>query len=309
MDDQKLIFDLARDQFGLVSRRQLREAGVGDQKVTRRIRTGKLDVVSSRVLAIPGAPDSVERGLMAPLLQVGAGSMISHTTAAAWWGIAGFRLQKVHVSIERNRHWEEEMGFVTVHHATKIPDWCRKTLRGIPVVAPGLVVYQLAGSIHPDRVARALDNAWSLRLLDGSVLDRLLDEFGRSGRNGTKLMRKLRVVREGDWTPPASNLEHRFDDLMNKNGIRSFRRQVDVGANSWSGRVDFLDRECPLVIEILSERYHTALLDVEADAARRYRHEQMGLTVLEIWDREIFYSPALVVARVRAARTRLLAVA
>ena len=246
---------------------------------------------------------------MTPLLHVGEGTLLSHTTAATWWGITGFRLDRVHVSVERNRHWEEDMGSVVVHHATKIPMWCRKELKGIPVVSPGLAVYQLAGTIDPDRVARALDNAWSLGLIDGATVDRMLFEFGRQGRDGTVLMRKLRAMRAGVWTPPASNLEHRFDQIMVKAGITTLRRQVDIGDEDWSGRVDFLDRACPLVIEVLSERYHTALLDREADGARRARHERMGMTVIEIWDHEIFYTPWLVVEKVREARRLLLTAA
>jgi very-short-patch-repair endonuclease len=309
VDSHEVIVRLARNQFGLVARRQLRDAGVGDQTVTRRIRSGQLEIVTSRVLGIPGTPSSVGRRLMTPLLHVGDGTLLSHTTAAAWWGIAGFRVEPVHISLERNRHWEEDAGDVVVHHATKIPGWCRKTLKGLPVVAPGLVIYQLAGTVHADRVARALDNAWSLRLLDGATLDRLLYEFGRPGRDGTRVMRKLRAERFGVWTPPASNLEHRFDHIMKEGGVTTLRRQVDVGEEQWSGRVDFLDSECPLVIEVLSERYHSALLDREVDQARRARHELMGLTVIEVWDHEIFYTPWLVVERIREARNVLLGAA
>lgn len=303
------IRELSENQFGLVARRQLTAAGIDRKKIERRVRWGELEVVTQRVLRLVGVPTSKEQRLMTPLLHVGDGTLLSHTTAAAWWGIAGFRLDKIHVSIERNRHWEEDTGSVVVHHATKIPTWCRKQLKGIPVVSPGLAIYQLAGTIDPDRVARALDNAWSLSLIDGATVDRLLFEFGRSGRDGTVLMRKLRANRAGAWTPPASNLEHRFDQIMVKAGITSLRRQVDIGDEEWSGRVDFLDRQCPLVIEILSERYHTALVDREDDEARRARHERMGMTVLEVWDHEIFYTPWLVVCKVRDTRKLLLSAA
>ena len=309
MEIIKVIRELSESQFGLVARRQLTAAGIDRKKIERRVTWGELEVVTPRVLRLAGVATSEEQLLMAPLLHAGEGTLLSHTTAAAWWGIAGFRLDKIHVSIERNRHWEEDTGAVVVHHATKIPGWCRKELRGIAVISPGLAVYQLAGTIHPDRVARALDNAWSLGLLDGATLDRLLYEFGRPGRDGTVLMRKLRRERAGAWTPPSSNLEHRFDEIMVKGGVTTLRRQVDIGDEEWSGRVDFLDRECPLVIEILSERYHSALLDREADEARRIRHEQMGLTVIEVWDHEIFYTPWQVVERVRNARKLLLAAA
>jgi very-short-patch-repair endonuclease len=303
------IRELSEKQFGLVARRQLTAAGIDRKKIARRVRWGELEVVTQRVLRLVGVPPSQEQRLMAPLLHVGEGTLLSHTTAAAWWGIAGFRLDRIHVSIERNRHWEEDTGPVVVHHATKVPDWCRKQFRGVPVVSPGLAVYQLAGSIQPDRAVRALDNAWSLGLLDGATLDRLLFEFGRRGRDGTVLMRKLRGERAGAWTPPASNLEHRFDQIMVKGGVTTLRRQVDIGDEEWSGRVDFLDRECPLVVEILSERYHTALLDVESDRARRAIHERMGMTVIEVWDHEVFHTPWIVLEKVRDARKLLLTAA
>lgn len=93
-------------------------------------------------------------------------------------------------------------------------------------------------------------------------------------------MRKIRKQRPGEWAPPASNLESRLDQIMLPHGIR-FRRQVDVGDENWSGRVDFLADDCPLIVEAMSERYHTSLTDRNADAERRARHERMGFVVVE----------------------------
>jgi very-short-patch-repair endonuclease len=81
------------------------------------------------------------------------------------------------------------------------------------------------------------------------------------------------------------------------------RRQVDLGsATAWTGRVDFVDDELPLVVEILSERYHAALLDREADERRMAALSEAGFTVLTFWDAEIWTRGADVVAGVRAAR-------
>jgi very-short-patch-repair endonuclease len=90
-------------------------------------------------------------------------------------------------------------------------------------------------------------------------------------------------------------------------GIR-FRRQIDIGDEEWSGRVDFLADDLPLVVEVLSELYHSSLTDRAADEARRQRHSGMGFLVVEVWDHEIFYTPWLVVERVIKARATLLAV-
>ena len=242
---------------------------------------------------------------MISVLHVGNDAFVSHTTAAAWWGIAGFHLDQIHVAIERF-HRVEQNNLHKVHHSTVIPQWCRKTHIGVPIVSPGLAIYQMAGTIAEHRVARAMDSAWSLGLINGPAIDRLLKRLGRSGRDGTVLMRKLREDRPNDWTPPASNLESRFDEIMAPRGFR-FRRQVDVGDEEWSGRVDFLADDLPLIVEILSERYHTSLTDRALDEARRARHISMGFLVVEVWDFEIFHTPWLVVERISKARAALLA--
>ena len=275
------------------------------QAIKRRIASGSFEPATDLVLKLAAAPSTPAQRLMVSVLHVGNDSFVSHTTAAAWWGIAGFRIEKIHVSIERSRRVEEE-ALHKVHHSTVIPDWCRKSHLGVPIVSPALAIYQMAGTISEDRVARAMDSAWSLRLINGPAIDKLLKRLGRSGRDGTVLMRKLRKERAEDWTPPASNLESRFDELTAPYGFR-FRRQVDVGDEEWSGRVDFLAEDLPLIVEILSEKYHTSLTDRRADEARRARHTEMGFLVVEVWDHEIFYTPWLVVERIRAARKLLLA--
>jgi very-short-patch-repair endonuclease len=82
--------------------------------------------------------------------------------------------------------------------------------------------------------------------------------------------------------------------------LGAWRRQVDLGgAQGWCGRVDFLHEALPVVVEVQSERYHTALLDVAADAARRARLEAAGFLVVEVWDSQLWYARHEVVTRVR----------
>lgn len=273
--------------------------------IDRRVRSGMLQPVTTRVLRLAGAPPSPAQRLMIAVLHVGPETYVSHQTAAAWWGLSGFRLDKVHVSLERVFHWTEDNRDVVVHHSTVIPEWCRKLHQGVPVVSPALAVYQIAGSLSPERTAQALDSGWSLRLFDGRTIDALIERLARRGRNGTVLMKRLRKARPDPWVPPASNLESRFNTIATNHGF-SFRRQVDVGDEEWSGRVDFLADDCPLIVEILSERYHSSLTDQAADAARRQRHEAMGFVVVEIWDYEIFNTPWVAIAKIRKGRQGLL---
>jgi very-short-patch-repair endonuclease len=83
-----------------------------------------------------------------------------------------------------------------------------------------------------------------------------------------------------------------------------FRRQVDLGGEHWTGRVDFLHEVEPLVVEVQSERYHSALVDREADQRRLDALRANGFRVLEITDTLIWSDPAGVERCVRDALRR-----
>jgi very-short-patch-repair endonuclease len=178
-------------------------------------------------------------------------------------------------------------------------------LDGVPVASPALVVFQLAGQVQPLRVERACDNALAMGLVSGQTLHALLDELAEHGRNGITVMREILAERPHDYVPPASGLERRFARILEEAGEEPMRRQVDVGGEGWVGRVDFADPSLPLLVEINSERYHSALLDRLADQARYEALRAVGFTVLAFWDTEICHEPQRVVLEIRRARVAL----
>ena len=115
-------------------------------------------------------------------------------------------------------------------------------------------------------------------------------------------MRELAEARGPSYVPPASGLERRFVKVLQDHGLPSMRRQVDTGGEEWDGRVDFRDESLPLVVEVQSEKHHTSLVDVAADAARRDRLEGDGFTVVEVWDTAVWHDPRDVAEQVRAGR-------
>jgi very-short-patch-repair endonuclease len=171
---------------------------------------------------------------------------------------------------------------------------------GIPIVRPELLALQLFDACRYERAERLTERMWSDRLTSGPALRRFLDQMGARGRNGSAGLRRYLDARPDDYVPPASGLEGRAMQLLRAAELE-FRRQVDVGDDQWCGRVDFLHVSLALVLEIQSERHHTALVDVSADAARRARLEAAGFTVLELTDVLVWSDPAEFVRRVRAA--------
>jgi very-short-patch-repair endonuclease len=294
------LFELAADQHGLLTRKQLRDHGVDRHRVGRWLKTGRLVQVQPRVLALAGSANSPRREILAKVLETGLDACASHTTAAWLWGISGYGPHPVHVVVTRQSRHHERLNW-TVHQFTGLPPHHRRTVDGVLVTSPALTMLHLAQIVSRKRLERAIDNAWNLRLLTGRDLLQLDFELSIKGRNGIRALRNASAARGDDWVPPQSNIESRFMELMNSVGHGGFRRQVEVAGEQWSARVDFLHERSATVVEIQSERYHTSLSDREADNERRVRLEAAGFTVVEVWDNEIFQQPAVVLDRVAQA--------
>lgn len=86
------------------------------------------------------------------------------------------------------------------------------------------------------------------------------------------------------------------------------RCQVDLGdEHGWCGRVDFVDPSPAFgrrrgLIEVQSERYHSALVDVRADSVRLARLQAAGFVVGTVEDFQVWHRRAEVVAEVRRIR-------
>ena len=190
----------------------------------------------------------------------------------------------------------------TLHEPRKFPDHHRVILRGMWVTTPDRTLFDLAATDHPRRVERALDTAWSKNLVSGRSLRRMLAELAKRGRTGITTMRLLLADRPDDWVPPASALESRFDHLRQRAGLPAMRRQVDLGGDhAWIGRVDFVNRELGLVVEVQSERFHASPTDRTFDAHRRRELEAAGFTVVFVWEHELWHQRDLVIRRLRQA--------
>jgi very-short-patch-repair endonuclease len=239
------------------------------------------------------------------LFDAGVGSVLSHRAALGHWGLPGFRLVPTHCCVLRSGPPRTGRGAIA-HRVRSLPADDVTVLEGIPVVRPGLALLQISAEEHPGRVERALDNAWSMRLVSFDTLQGVLARNARRGRTGVTLLRDLVEARGPDYVPPASGLEARFASILQAAGLPSMRRQVDTGdEQSWIGRVDFAAGDLPLVVEVNSQRFHDAHLDRLLDERRHARLRASGRTVLVFTDHDVWHRPTHVVAEVRRVRAML----
>jgi hypothetical protein len=305
-DHDRRVRHLAAQQHGLITAAQARGIGLSSSSLAHRVAMGDLRWLSQRVLAIEGTPDTELQRVLFVALDAGPGSALSHTTALAHWGVRGFLLEPVHVVRHRAQHDHPVPG-AHLHEVRFLPRREVRTLEGVPVVSPSLALLQVAGlaSVSTSTLARAIDAAWSDRLVSPSSLAAIDAMMSRQGRRGIVRFRQLVEERGPGYIPPASNLEARFASLLDRAGLPRMQRQVDCSSEEgWIGRVDFRDLTEPFVVEIQSERFHRGLTAQRADRDRIERLDRSGLEVLELSDTDLFLRGPQAIARVQEARAR-----
>src|ERR1700759_3509031 len=92
---------LASRQFGRIARKQLRELGMSDAVIDYWVKHGYLDRRLPGVYAVGHHAPSVEADLAAALLYAGSGAMLSHATAAWWYGLIERPSGQIHLSTPR----------------------------------------------------------------------------------------------------------------------------------------------------------------------------------------------------------------
>ena len=274
--------------------------------MAHRIAKGVLTPITSEVLELTGSPSSEGKTSLAAVLDAPPGAVLSHSTAAAWWGLPGFRIDAgdLHVVIpQQGRPRRGRLSFI--HYHTDLPPDQLTILNGVPTTSPALTIFHLAGQISLLRTTRACDNGWSMGLYDGLELHHLLKMLAASGRNGIGSMRVILDLRPPEYVPPQSGLEARYCQLVVDDGMPKPEPQPHIFGTVWIGRADYKFKDVPLIVELLSVRYHASLLDSAADRERFNDFRQSGRSVIAFWDFEVWHNPGFVVRSTRSAREML----
>ena len=288
---------LASRQNGAVGVSQLIELGASESTIRHLVRSGQWIRVTPLVLRRAGTPRTRGQILTEAVLDAGQGAALSHLPASAWWGL-NVRPGGVEVMRERGTtSLPARLG--RIHEPRCFPAHHRTTFQGVPVTVPSRLPFDVAATL-PSQAAKVLDRAWARGLLSHQSVTAMLSELAERGRPGIALMRELLSARGPDYRPNDTNLEDRFQELAREGGLHGLERQWQILGREWLGRVDFVQLDHGLVIEVDSALYHDALVDRHADDLRRLALEEAGFEVETFTDTEIWFDPAGTVARLRA---------
>lgn len=280
-------------QHGALTRRQARDAGVHRKVVRRRIERGIWIPTNDEVLRVAVAPRTERQQVTEVVLSGGPDAVATGWTALALRGVRGAHLLPAHVvTARRPPRW----ALSGVTGTFRLPSAHRTEIDGIPTATVARALFDLAGRVHPERLARAVDAALAARLVTVDGLDGVLSDLAERGRTGSASLRTILEPRRHRGPGATSGLETAFLDLVREAGLPNPACQVDLGGRlAWIGRVDFLWRDAKVIVEVDGAAYHDSLTDRRDDERRDRALEAAGWIVLRFSDLDISARPTSVV--------------
>ncbi len=304
MDIDQRLNELTKTQSGLFTSRQARDLGLSPEDIRARVRRDSHVHVTRHVYAVAGMPISPRVLLHAAVLEASGRSVVSHSSAAAHWGMEGFTLAPFQITRLRDGTFEPTT-LGRVHTTQRLPDTHVVDVDGLLITSPTRTLFDLSSQIGRDRLERLLEACLHRRITSIQLLRRTLCELSGKGQRGVVAMRALVEARPVGYVPAESGLELRAIRMLEEAAITGWRRQVEVhDADGLIGRVDLLHERRMLIVEIDSDLHHTSLSDVRADQVRQRRLEAQGYAVVRITEHEVWHPSRALYARVREALDR-----
>lgn len=291
---------LATAQWGVVTRRQLLDAGIPPAMI--RWQTGRRwrSLLPGVILLSPGLPTWDQR-LVAALLAAGPNSWLSGVTAAAWHGLVkADNTLPVHVMVP-SPATSRRIAWVSIR-ATSLTNELLVQRGPLRVSCRARSLIDAAAQAHDDDSARALVIA---AVQERQVrVDDAQHWLAVRRRNGTlRLKTAVREAAAGLWSVPEAELAA----IVRTSGLfpRVMANPVLVDA---LGRPlttpDLWIDDVGLAIMVHSRRFHADVLDWDATVDTDEDLRDAGIEVVPVTPTAISRRPDKVLARIRSGHAR-----
>ncbi len=221
---------------------------------------------------------------MAAVLACGETACLSHRSAGALYGLCKERNGVVEVSIRRSAKVRREG--IKVHRRPSLPSDDVGTLHRIPVTSPVRTMVDLAAELPDKSLARAVNEADKLDVVDVETLRSALHAY--AGVPGAKRLAAL--LDRDTFVLTQEELERLFLPLAREVGL-----PLPLTGEIVNGyEVDFFWPELKLVVETDGLRYHRTPAAQAKDARRDQAHTAAGYARLRFSHHQVKHEPAYV---------------
>jgi len=291
-----LVAQLAAAQHGVISWRQLIDAGLSRRAIDHRVRSGLLHRLHRGVFAVGHLALTREARWIAAVLAYGDGAALSHASAATLWDLRPPSRALVHVTVASRNGRAQRDGVVIHRSATLLADDVEEN-RGIRVTSVARTLLDVATTQPLAVLQRAMERSEILELFDLREVQAVIDRHPTS--HGVPALRvALELYRDHERT--RSDLEAFFRDLCAEHRVE----RPQVNAIVEGVEVDFLWRRQRLVVEVDGRATHLTRAAFERDRAKDAKLTLTGYRVVRFTYRQIERDPAATGATVVALLAR-----
>ena len=286
---------IADSAHGVVTRRELLDAGVTRREIARRLRSGALRREYPGVYRVGHRAPSVEARYLAAVKACGEGARLSGRAAAYLLGIVKGAAPPPEVTAPTERRIK---GVRTHRERRPLPGNSDVTTwRGIPVTTPARTLVDLAAVLSKDELARACHEAGVRHRTTPAQVEAVLARRPNSPGAG-----KLRAVLRGEARVTLSKLERRFLELLHAAGLPL----PDTNRPAGGRRVDCRWPDHKLTVELDSYTYHHSRHAWEQDRRREREAYARGDEFRRYTYGDVFERPAEMLAELGALLRRQL---
>lgn len=279
--------ELAGQQHGVVSIRQLEGLGYSRNAAARAARSGRLHRLHRGVYAVGHTSLTWHGHCLAAVLACAPNALASHASAAWLWGLMPTRPGAFHVTAPTRRHAK-----VGIHlHYARLADEDRAECDGIAVTAVPRTLLDFAATVSPSRLDRAVERSEERGSFDLHALDALLDRASRHPGAG-RLRRALAIYRD----EPAflrSRLERRFLDLVRTSDLPVPSMNFHEGEY----QLDAYWQAERFAVELDVYETHGSRAAFERDRLRQENLKLWGIEMIRITGPRLAREPSKVIER------------
>lgn len=277
---------------GVVTRRELLRAGVSDDEISHRLRTGALLREYPGVYRVGHRAPSLEARYLAAVRACGEGALLSGMSAAWLLGLlrGGGPAPPPEVIARANRRIR---GVIT-RRSRLIDPRDATTWRRIPVTTVARTLVDLAVGLDEGELARACHEAGVRHRTTPADVEAVL-----ARRPNSPGATKLRRIMWGDVKVTLSRLESRFLERLREAGLPLPVTNRPAGGR----RVDCRWPERRLTVELDSYRYHQSRHAWEEDRRREREARARGDEFRRYTYGDVYESPRHMLAELRVLLT------
>jgi hypothetical protein len=269
-----------RGQYGLITRRQARDAAMTDRQVDRRLATGAWVREHPRVFRLAAVAPSWESALLGPVLSVGG--VASHRAAAALWDLEVFDRPPPELSVPHGRSLR--LDGVRQHWTTQWDRRAETSRRSIPCTGLERTLLDAGAVVSFHKLERLCEAAIRKEHTSWVGLIGVLKNHSVQGRTGCGKLRRLLERRLGDRTIPLSDFSRLVAQLLDDHGLPTPELEYRIldDAGDLILQADLAWPALKKAWELDGLQFHFGRAEVERDRRKRNRAKAHGWNIQEI---------------------------